>query len=117
MLIEQKKHDVELRVSNYLTLLGLIIIKRLTLITIFSSVCEKLYMAVSETDAVCSCLLRTTQNIEEIKRFCKNVQRLNRAAFHKMRACHIFTVDGRLPQEFFNLKFGYIVVLLQFLLL
>uniref|UniRef100_A0A2H1VT84 SFRICE_027416 n=1 Tax=Spodoptera frugiperda TaxID=7108 RepID=A0A2H1VT84_SPOFR len=100
-----------------MTLIGFFILKRWTLIILFSAVCEKFYMAVSETDAACSRLLQSTQNIVEIKRFCKNVQRLNRASFHKMTACHIFTVDGRLPQEFIQMKFGYILVLLQFLLL
>ncbi|KAH9644393.1 hypothetical protein HF086_006421 [Spodoptera exigua] len=49
-----------------------------------------------------------------MKRLCKNVLRLNRAAFHKMRAYHVFTIDGRLPQKFCCLLFGHIIVLLQF---
>lgn len=53
----------------------------------------------------------------EAKRFYKNVLRLNRAAFHKMTAYHIFTINGRLPQQFFYLVFAHMIVVLQFNLL
>ena len=53
----------------------------------------------------------------EAKRLCKNVQRLNRAAYHKMTACRVFTMDGRLPQKFISLILEYTLVILQFAML
>ena len=53
----------------------------------------------------------------EAKRLSKNVLRLNRAAFHKMTACCLFTIDGRLPQAFNSLFVEYVFIIFQFALI
>ncbi|KAH9644378.1 hypothetical protein HF086_006406 [Spodoptera exigua] len=81
---------------------------------IFNTHCEKFYIAVLEADAACSRWRMHIRSTSQAKRLCKNVQRLNRAAFHKMRACHIFTVDATMAQAFNSLEVEYIIILLQF---
>ncbi|KAH9644420.1 hypothetical protein HF086_006448 [Spodoptera exigua] len=88
--------------------------KKTMFLVILSAQSEKLYMAMYEADATCSYLLGKIQHSQEMKRLCKNLQRTIRAAFHKMRACHIFTLHGRLAQNFISVLFGYILILLQF---
>ncbi|KAJ8727692.1 hypothetical protein PYW07_001811 [Mythimna separata] len=78
--------------------------KNMITMNVFNVHCEKLYMSLIEVDTVCSRLLTNLQNTAEAKKLYKNVQRLNRAAFHKMTACRIFTIDGRLPFRFNNLN-------------
>ncbi|KAH9636454.1 hypothetical protein HF086_002154 [Spodoptera exigua] len=88
--------------------------KNVIIIIVFSTSCEKLYISINNINALCCWLLKSTQSTVQAKRFYKNIQRLNRVAFHKMSACHISTVDGHLPQEFFYFVFANLIVLLQF---
>ncbi|KAJ8733170.1 hypothetical protein PYW08_001468 [Mythimna loreyi] len=88
--------------------------KNVVSVAAFSLYCEKLYLSLIEADAVCSRLQKSQQSNVEAKKLYKNVRRLNRAAFHKMTACRIFTIDGRLPFRFNSLVLEYIFVILQF---
>ncbi|KAH9644396.1 hypothetical protein HF086_006424 [Spodoptera exigua] len=70
-------------------------------------------MSISEVNSNCTRWLMSVQNLVEAKRLCKNILRLNRATFHKMTACRIFTVDASLVQAFNNLEVEYIFIILQ----
>ncbi|KAF9410597.1 hypothetical protein HW555_010364 [Spodoptera exigua] len=100
---------------NIVTIIWML--KKTMFIVVLSAQCEKLYMAIYEADATCSYLLGKIQHRQEIKKLCKNLQRLHRAGFYMMRACYIFQLRGKLAQEFISLVFGYVVVLLQFAIL
>ncbi|XP_063897725.1 uncharacterized protein LOC135118783 [Helicoverpa armigera] len=53
-------------------------------------------------------------NMYEVRRLCKNVLRLHRASFSKIRACGLFYVDAALQLALMSLLTNYVVVLLQF---
>ncbi|XP_059061361.1 uncharacterized protein LOC131854247 [Achroia grisella] len=104
------------KLFSYLTILltMLWIGKNVFLYVNLCSIYEKFYLAVNDVQLQCILLITSKGQSDERKRMCKNVQRVNRTVFCKMRACRIFTVDGKLPLKQMSLLSTYIIVLLQF---
>ncbi|KAF9799872.1 hypothetical protein SFRURICE_017106 [Spodoptera frugiperda] len=81
--------------------------------TTLSYQCEKLYIAIQSVQDTCTSILRSNCSENERKSY-KNVLRLHRASFSKIRVCGLFYVDVGLQLTMMNLLTNYIVVILQF---
>ncbi|XP_063897717.1 uncharacterized protein LOC135118778 [Helicoverpa armigera] len=118
--------------------------KNIILVVIHSIHCEKFYFTVEDAEMACIGLMMkkgcssknhnlsvekaqdrcttilTSGNTgsvistNEIRKLCKNVLRLHRASFSKIRACGLFYVDAALQLALMGLLTNYTIVLLQF---
>ncbi|XP_047035442.1 uncharacterized protein LOC124641416 [Helicoverpa zea] len=75
--------------------------------------CEKFYIAMQKVKDSCSIILNRNSS-DDVRKLCKNVLRLHRASFSKIRACGLFYVDAALQLALMGLLTNYIVFLLQF---
>ncbi|CAD0249727.1 unnamed protein product [Spodoptera exigua] len=84
--------------------------------TIVTRQCEKLYLAFQTVHDSCTHILCSNCSEDERKLY-KNVLRLHRASFSKIRVCSLFYVDAALQLSLMSQLTNYIVVLLQFAIL
>ncbi|PZC73335.1 hypothetical protein B5X24_HaOG200859 [Helicoverpa armigera] len=75
--------------------------------------CERFYSVILHSQDTCAIVLNSNGSEAE-KRLCKNVRRVTRARFSKLRVCALFYVDASLQLSLMALLTDYIVVLLQF---
>ncbi|KAF9800099.1 hypothetical protein SFRURICE_016976 [Spodoptera frugiperda] len=108
------KYSYHISVFAIITIIW--VIKNVSCVMSFSMMCEQFYISVSDAQETFFKMLKSFQNTEAPKRFCKNIIRYHEATFHKMTALNIFTVDANLAHEFASLEVEYIVILLQFAL-
>ncbi|KAF9799860.1 hypothetical protein SFRURICE_017094 [Spodoptera frugiperda] len=83
--------------------------------TILNWQCEQFYIAVGNAQDTCSFVLMS-QYSDDKKQLCKNVLRLHRASFSKIRVCGLFYLDAALQLSLMSLVTNYTIVLLQFAL-
>ncbi|CAD0249728.1 unnamed protein product [Spodoptera exigua] len=84
--------------------------------TIVTKQCEKFYLALQRLQDTCSLILMSSCSDTERKLY-KNVLRLHRASFSKIRVCSLFYVDAALQLSLMSQLTNYIIVLLQFAIL
>ncbi|KAH9644371.1 hypothetical protein HF086_006399 [Spodoptera exigua] len=97
-------------------MLYIVIMKYLLLQNGLSYHIEEFYSAIKMAQDSCSLILGSRSTDEE-KKLCRNIQRLHRVLFSKMKPFGLFYEDIRHTLRVFELLTNYIVVLLQFALL
>ncbi|XP_047035615.1 uncharacterized protein LOC124641558 [Helicoverpa zea] len=91
-------------------------VKTLIWQTLLTRQCEKFYISMENVRDSCLNVLKSNCS-DEKKKLCKNVLRLHRASFSKIRACGLFYVDAALQLALMGLLTNYTIILLQFALL
>nr|WCC57793.1 gustatory receptor 31 [Papilio glaucus] len=99
--------------TNRVAGIVILIMKSLTMETIYCIVCENLYREVNSAQ-VAAILLGSHQQYTTAKAFVKNIRRLNSLQFQKLNSCGVFVVDAKLPLQLGALILNHTVVLLQF---
>ncbi|KAJ8708861.1 hypothetical protein PYW08_010243 [Mythimna loreyi] len=89
------------------------LVKVLMLLTIFMQRCEAFYLTVQTVRDSCAVILMSNRSDAE-RKLCKNVLRLNRASFSKIRVCGLVYADAALQLGLVGQLANYSVVLLQF---
>nr|XP_026484043.1 uncharacterized protein LOC113392041 [Vanessa tameamea] len=95
------------------TLLCAWILKDFIVILVLSFVCQAFYTAIGDAEAYCLHLLAFNKN-PDVKRFCKNILRLNQVAFRKMHAYGLYLLDPKLLLSIITSVTAYAVVIIQF---
>ncbi|KAF9794375.1 hypothetical protein SFRURICE_014595, partial [Spodoptera frugiperda] len=81
--------------------------------TIFIAECEAFYSSIGTIQDTCTLLLEMNRSENE-RRLYKNILRLHRASFTKVRVCGLFYVDAALQLNLMSLLTYYTFMLLQF---
>ncbi|PZC73333.1 hypothetical protein B5X24_HaOG200857 [Helicoverpa armigera] len=89
------------------------LMKNLAWQIMLSQQCEKFYSTVQSAQDNCMFVLKSNCT-ESVQRLCKNVRRLHRSRFSKLRVCALFRADAALQLSLMALLTDYIVVVLQF---
>ncbi|PZC73336.1 hypothetical protein B5X24_HaOG200860 [Helicoverpa armigera] len=80
---------------------------------LFCRQCEKFYSSMENVPDYCTLILKTSCS-ESVRRLCKNVRRVHRARFSKLRVCSLFDAGAALQLSLMVLLADYTIVLLQF---
>ncbi|KAJ8708508.1 hypothetical protein PYW07_010633 [Mythimna separata] len=92
------------------------LVKILAWLTMFMQSCEVFYLTVDSVRDSCAVILMSSRSDAE-RKLCKNVLRLHRASFTKIRVCGLVYADAALELGIVGQLANYSVVLLQFALL
>ncbi|KAH9644419.1 hypothetical protein HF086_006447, partial [Spodoptera exigua] len=96
------------------------LVKNLLLLIIIILQCEKFYTVLEDSQDICALVMKSKCPAvifvfpEENKKLCRNVRRLHRASFCKIRACYLFNVDVCLLLHLIELLANHTIILLQF---
>ncbi|XP_048001216.1 uncharacterized protein LOC125237993 [Leguminivora glycinivorella] len=93
-------------------------LKNYIILVTLSIACENFYTNIKRAEGSCAQILSSVvpadKYLADMRKTCKNVLRLNRAAPRKMSAFGVFQLDAAFPLRLLSGLVAYTVVLLQF---
>ncbi|CAK1591336.1 unnamed protein product [Parnassius mnemosyne] len=113
IMMTQNQRIEPVAVTSHAFGVGIWISKAVLTETTFCIVCEMLYRRIVSTQ-ILAVTLKNYYSCRDARRFLKNIQRLYKVQFEKLKIYGIFTIDAALPLRLGRLIADYTVILLQF---